>query len=314
MILFANNDIDSKYLSNRMKFTPKVRHEIRKRLRILLTEKLGEFESLIFSDYPVNIETLGSLVGIEFREEELKGDYSAELRLNPSDKFKFLALINTIIDNNHHKRFSKFHETSHVLLELFENNHIAHRTPLSFQDNIYQYKNSTEIICDIAASEMLFYYPAFKKELENISLIKNSVWTFIRELSIKFDASLEATARNFVENYKHKAFFLVITENYRKSELSQVNPDQMKLPWSVECSPKPKPRIAYAVSNRFIDFDIPKNKSFSDDSFIYDSFYNGNVLQNEVNIELFDWSKAKGEFLIGTLPQNQRALCIGIEI
>jgi len=119
MTLLQDKIISDKYFKPNVKFTPAVRTEIRQEIRRIIRDKFGDLTNVIFGSYPTKIEMISSYLSINFEEQDLGQEISAELKRDTSGKFAFLALINNSKLNEHHKRFSKFHEVSHVLLNLF---------------------------------------------------------------------------------------------------------------------------------------------------------------------------------------------------
>ncbi|MEW5820834.1 MAG: hypothetical protein AB1782_11645, partial [Cyanobacteriota bacterium] len=100
--------IESNYRLNAAK-----RLQLRVAIRKIIRQKLLEYESFVFNEAPFDPDVVGNILSIEFQEASLEEDISAELKPHPDKTFKYLAIINSDIDNEQHKRFSKFHEISH---------------------------------------------------------------------------------------------------------------------------------------------------------------------------------------------------------
>lgn len=298
------------YLSKGYPLKARDRLEIRKEIRKFVEERFKKYKSVIFEKPPIDADVIGSILGVKFKEGELDKDISAELRFSPEKGFHYLAIINSLIDNEHHKRFSKFHECSHVMMNLFDNDGRAFRTPMNNQNSTFFSKDPREVICDITASEMLFYYPLFSEELSSFTP-DNECCDRIEKIAECFNASLEATTRTLVENYPQKAFMLVIKENYRKEELSIINNQEKMSSLKENEKPVPKPRIAYAVVNDKVNFYIHKNKSFAEDTIVHRCFYNNCKETDIIDLSSFGWGE--GKFVVSVIPEEDRCFCVGIE-
>lgn len=104
---------------------------------------------------------------------------------------------------------------------------------------------------------------------------------------------------------------LVIKENFRKEELSIINNQEKMSSLKEYEKPVPKPRIAYAVLNDKVNFYIPRNKSFSEDTIVHRCFYN-NCKETDV-IDLSSYSLGEGIFVVSVIPEDDRCFCVGIE-
>ena len=276
---------------------------LREAIRKIIRLRLMEYESFVFNQTPFDPDLVGNIMGIQFTEGELDTDISAEIKPHPDKTFKFLAIINSLIDNDQHKRFSKFHEISHVMHNIFDEGFVAFRTPKSTHNSTFFSKDPREIVCDITASELLFYYPVFKDDIENFNT-DQPVSKQITSLCFKYNSSIEATARTLIENYPHKAFMMVIKEGYRKPE-----EDKMKVDESFK--PQPKPRIQYVIINDKIKFYIPRNKSFSEDTIIHRCLKN-NAIENDT-VDLSYYECGDGIYNCCVLPEDDRCFFIGFD-
>jgi Zn-dependent peptidase ImmA (M78 family) len=295
-----------KYLTEPMKLTPSLRMDLRLEIRNLINTHFQDMESILFKEPPVNPDLIGNILGIEFQEKPLEPDTSALLKFHQDKGYTYLAYINSNIDNDQHKRFSKLHECAHVLLNLFEEEGIAFRTPISNQNSSYFSKHPREVLCDIAASEMLFFYRLFEHQTSGFKKGEDFCEELLR-LTQTFNASVEATVRTFVENYPEEAFMLVIKEGYTKAEQ-----DAMKQPLSfMKKAPVAKPRIAYAVVNDHFNHFIVRNKSFGPGSPVHDAFYNrANAC---VIYDLPELNINDGDYYVSLIPEDDRLYCTALK-
>lgn len=302
-----------KFLLEKFKLDAKDKLQLRLEIRNFIehyfkeNETCKNFTDLIFKATPINPDLVGSLLRIEFKEGALNESCSAKLAYNEKKGFDYLVIVNTLIDDKHHKRFSKFHECSHVLFKLFEKDCCEHRSPMSIQPGYTFYKEPKETVCDIAASEMLFYYPLFKDDLETIDVNKD-LCKQILDIASKYEASLEATIRMVVENLPRRAFMLAVQENYRADEQKLINDKEL----APELLPVPKPRISYSIINPQIEFTIKKNKSFNENTTVYKSYY-----EKSHGCEIIDVSTISmgaGTYKLASFFEFDKVVCLGIEM
>lgn len=282
---------------------PKERLSLREEIRRIIHEKLSAYEGLVFNEPPFNPDLIGNILGIEFKESPLDDNISAELQLHPANTYKFLALINSLIDNDQHKRFSKFHEISHVLHNLFDEDYRAFRSSTIKPGSTFILKDPKEIVCDITSSEILFYNKTF---IESVKTFQKDecISEQILNLSTKFNASIEATSRTLIESYPEPAFLMIVKEGYTKDEEFQIKANRAS-------RLTPKPRILYAIVNDKIEFYIPKNKSFSEGTIVYKSLYN-NSTEDSI-VDLSNYKCGQGIYNTCVIPEYDRCLFIGFE-
>lgn len=302
----TETDVIKEFIEQNYRLSPSHRLVLRKAVRKIVRQQMFDYENFVFGQAPFDPDVVGNIFGIEFKEAPLGENISAELKPHPESTFKFLAIINSDIDNDQHKRFSKFHEISHVMHNIFDEDLQAFRTPKHSYSQAYLFKDPREIICDITASEMLFYYSVFRQELDALNM-KQRLSEQVLKICNKYNASIEATSRTLVENYPCKAFMMMVKKGLRREEeeLLKNNPQLV-------CFKKPveKPRIQYAIINQHIKFYIPRNKSFEENTIVSRALCNCSNEDDIVN--LGNLGCGEGVYSACVLPEDDRCFFVGL--
>lgn len=188
--------------------------------------KAGEVEP------PVDVELLASLCGI----------VNIELRsIGPSGMLvkKKRGWVASVLasEGQERQRFTILHEGGHTFLPGFERaTHHRCKGPLTRE----------EILCDIAAAEMLFPRTHFTADLEEAGFGMRGV----EELSGDYEASIQATARRSVDLSPVPTILLVLSERHKPAERgSELTCEpRLRLDWAHHTGDWPYPKRHKSVS------------------------------------------------------------------
>lgn len=146
-------------------------------------------------------------------------------------------------DNRRRQRFSALHEVGHTFLPGF-NLQVQYRCDTDRASA----RDPDEVLCDAAASELLFPRRYFTLEMGGL----NFGIMAVQELADKYDASLEATARRYVDLWPEPAMLVVLEK--------AIKPIERQRP---QAEPKLRVQYAYAVGRWPF---VPRHKSVREGS------------------------------------------------
>jgi hypothetical protein len=189
---------------------------------------------------PIPVEMIASLRGIVAIEEAPQP--WAGMIVRRGNNF---AVTLRSGDGNRRQRFTICHEAGHTLFPGFADG-VEHRCNGQ--------RTRTEVLCDVAASELLLPRRDFVPDLLNSTFDLNGV----EDLAGEYEASLEATALRTVNLWPEPAMLLVFSQRHKPSEEGREH----------LCAPKL--RVDYAYTQGSWPF-VPRHKSVDDDSPIADA-------------------------------------------
>lgn len=218
-------------------------------------EVLASFRDIKKIDWNANIQEAGMLCPI-------KGG-GAEIYLRKSDSLK-------------RKNFTCCHEISHTF---FPDYQLKPQKRIDQETGEYQSENSTEFLCDLSASELLMpsflFYPEMNLNGFSIQALKN--------LSDRFQASIEATAMKMVKNNINKTAFVIWEKKYKPSQESIKK--QLSLPSLEEFRPEEELRVKYGFGFEGLGF-IPMDKSIDEDGgLVLAAFKSGKLKTGKESID-----------------------------
>lgn len=165
-------------------------------------------------------------------------------------------------DTPRRQRFTAFHEVGHTFLPGFS---VGTQYRCDPAPGLAR-RSPDEVLCDVAASELLFPRSIFVDDLEALPFGLDSV----QSLAERYEGSLEATARRFVDLWPEPALLVVLELRTKPSERG--DPDA-----------EPRLRVAYAHGKGSWPF-IPRYKSVGDGSLLARALY-GEVVQGPSNLD-----------------------------
>jgi Zn-dependent peptidase ImmA (M78 family) len=264
-------------------------------IRGLAREVLDTFLSTFPDDGPsVNVEALASFRSIKLVPEPPSFSEDAELVPNADGRVRMRVNRDRPVTR---QRFSIGHEVGHTLFPGYETQ-VHCRKPRT--RDWHDPSDILEYLCDVASSEFLLPLERFQEDLD---VDKMSAERLLL-LAGRYKASPEATVRRFIEltdvpaaavffRWKHKP-----ADGIRKSV-----PGKRKLPGIISRQPERKLRVEYSVCNAAFDsfhYHIPKHKSVSDESVIYQAAIAGSCM--DADREHLDLGAFSGWFQIHALP------------
>jgi IrrE N-terminal-like domain len=245
---------------------------------------------------PVNLEVLASLRGIS-RSEELPL-HSPDAELVPDGTGGVTMRVNPDRPDTR-QRFSVAHEISHTFFPDYTTK------PWCRTDARYRDRNDAddylELLCDIAAAELLFPQPWFSRDA---ALVADA--TGLARLATTYHASREATMRRYAETslesvaavfltWKLKPTLKAIVGRKDQGNLFGVTPEE-------EVQDALRLRIEYtAMSESFKagGYFLPKDKSVGNDGPIYRAASTGTPADDECFLDL---GQAAGTYRVWAMP------------
>lgn len=176
---------------------------------------------------------------------------------------QFLIFVN----QDHPRRrqsFSACHELAHLLMPNYDP---FHGRRVDWDMMRWNEEAEEELLCDVAAAEMLLPRRVFKPRLRACGICIEA----LRELSEEFDSSLEATALGIVRADLDDVAVVVWEPGYNKKDaISAATPSLFGAEDGEHCAPVEKRfRVKFGFGGGAMhDIFFPKNKSVPNDSLI----------------------------------------------
>jgi len=178
---------------------------------------------------PVSVERLASVRGIlQVREMELP--YAGLLTPEASGR---LAVHIRRGDGRDRQRFTICHETGHTLFPGFsEKRSFRCKGPRTW----------LERMCDVAAAEFLMPYDHFVRDLPEAGGLRLDA---IEELSGRYQASIEATARRAIDLSADSAMMIVLSKRHKPTEAGREDelPAKLRVDYSYRPNAKTFPYV-----------------------------------------------------------------------
>jgi Zn-dependent peptidase ImmA (M78 family) len=221
----------------------------------------------------------------------------------PPDKDGILAenkiAINTLIQNEERKQFTKFHEITHYLIE--QDGEIISILHDANWNQEHGYDFSLERFCNIGAAEFLMPREEFRRVYSNKGF---QVGTII-EASRYFGSSKIATAIQLAKVATHSCIIAVC--EYGLLPADQVN-QQAHLFFDGEVLPESKLHVVYAASSPSTKYQLARYTVIPEDHPIYDAYFKEMEIDEESYIPFR--SGKKMPCCLEALPHSNRIYAI----
>jgi hypothetical protein len=245
---------------------------------------------------PINVEALASLRGVS-RSEELPL-HSPDAELVPNGTGGVTMRVNPDRPDTR-QRFSMAHEISHTFFPDYTTKRWC-RTDARYRDRTDP-DDYLEMLCDIAAAELLFPRPWFSADAATVADASGLV-----RLAMTYHASREATIRRYAETCSESVAAVFLTWKLKPTQKATVGrKDQGNLfgitPEEEVCEAL-RLRIEYTAVSAAFKADghfLPKDKSVENDGPIYRAASTGNPAEGEY---FLDFGQAAGAYRVWAVP------------
>jgi hypothetical protein len=245
---------------------------------------------------PISVEVLASLKGIT-RSEELP-IHSPDAELVPDGAGGVTMRVNPDRPNTR-QRFSVAHEISHTFFPDYTTKAWC-RTDARYRDR-NDPDDYLEMLCDIAASEMLFPQPWFTADAAAVADADGLV-----RLATTYQASREATMRRYAETSTESVAAVFFSWKLKPTQKSTVGRKDQGNLFGVtpeeEVQGALRLRIEYTVMSDSFKAEghfLPKDKSVDNDGPIYRAASIGSPAEEECFLDL---GQAAGTYRVWALP------------
>ena len=177
---------------------------------------------------PVHLGMLVSLLGIDGVVEDPDLAEAGCLICDCCGRFEIRVRGG---DSPRRRRFTICHECSHTFFP-------GYATEVQFRCTPQQYRRQKldlEMLCDVAASELLLPHVSFLPD----ALESSFGFDGLGELSDRYNASLEATGHRLVSVWNEPAAFLVLSERQSPRQVGSSAPPKLRLDYAHPEGPWP---------------------------------------------------------------------------
>lgn len=245
---------------------------------------------------PINVDVLASLRGIR-RSEELPL-HSPDAELVPDGSGGVTMRVNPDRPDTR-KRFSVAHEISHTFFPDYTTKPWC-RTDARYRDRTDP-DDYLEMLCDIAAAELLFPEPWFSEDAAAVSDASGLV-----DLVTTYHASREATTRRYAETSQDSVAAVFLTWKLKPTQKAIVGRKDQGNLFGVtpeeEVRDALRLRIEYTAmseGSRAEGHFLPKDKSVENDGPIYLAASTGIPAEGECFLDL---GQAAGTYRVRAIP------------
>jgi len=245
---------------------------------------------------PINLEVLASLRGISRSEEPPL--HSPDAELVPDGAGRVTMRVNPDRPDTR-QRFSVAHEISHTFFPDYTTKAWC-RTDSRYRDRTDP-DDYLEMLCDIAAAELLFPQPWFSQDAAAVADASG-----LAQLATTYHASREATTRRYVETSTESIAAVFFTWKLKPTQKSTVGRKDQRNLFGVtpeqEARDALRLRIEYTVMSEAFKAEgrfLPKDKSVENDGPIYRAASTGYPAEDECFLDL---GQAAGTYRVWALP------------
>lgn len=231
-------------------------------IRNLVREKLVDARNSGWNGPPFDPQILASIMGIRCKKSE-KLAFSHDAELHTIDDGNLVIIYNPRKPKTR-QNFSIAHEIAHTFFPKYEDNYKARHKIGQFD-----IENEVEFLCDLAASEIIMPTPEFDLDLKNIGISLKS----LKELSKRYEVSLEATAIRMVRTDLNCCALMILSYSHKPTEVNEIENASIQQnlfddhPW---VPPPKKLRVQYFFRAKHFSSYIPKHKSIEESSPIFE--------------------------------------------
>ena len=260
-----------------------ISHDPEKIIRSLVQSKLAQArQSRVYKwcGPPFNPQTLASIMGIPCEESE-KLFHSEDAELHPAKDGGLIIRYNPDKPKTR-RNFSIAHEIVHAFFPEYQDRYKARHKAGKFDPD-----NEVEFLCDLGASEIIMPTPDFDLDVESMGVSLKS----LRELSRRYEASLEATAIRMIRTDLYPCTLIVLDYSHKPTEKNEIEKSKYQqnlfddYPWE---PPPMKLRVQYYVWSKHFSPYILMHKSIDESSPLYQVSvtqepFQGNTILNFTN-------------------------------
>ncbi len=265
-------------------------------VRVKARSIVEQYHGLLGEAPPFNLQALASVRGLRWSDDAPR--YSADSEIAPEADGSVILRVNKerpLV----RQRFSIGHEIGHTLFPDYD---LAVRCRKANSHAWATEDDLLEMLCDVAASEILFPSPWFNTEIESNPLTGE----FLAGLATQYQASREATCRKLVECHPDSLAAVFLSWKLKPTEKRLVKQNQNQLPMFADLpfeAPLPMLRVDYAVLNDAFEArcgtHVPKDKSVPSEGVIYAASLSQTVQEGACRIDL---GTIRGQFAVVALP------------
>ncbi len=214
-------------------------------------------------------------------------------KAGPTDRDRFIAVVDCRGDKQSRRYFSRWHEIAHMLT-------LYDQLALPFHRSQGD-GSPTERLMDMIAGEIGFYAPLFQPALDDALAGKNRVsFETVDSLQAKFapTASFQSTLFACLNRSKLAAAYLETGLGYKKAEQQLISSGQLLLGTSNR--PEAKLRVLDCSSNdaaRAKRLRFHQNMEVPRESVVFRDFYGSNFAKRATRENLNTWSHSDGRNL-----------------
>ena len=247
-------------------------------IRSLLRNRLSEARNSGWRGPAFDPRYLASVMGIRC-EESRELTFSEDAELHPTQDGRLVIRYNPDKPKTR-QNFSIAHEISHTFFPGYQNQYKARHKVGRFDSS-----SEVEFLCDLGASEIIMPPPEFDSDVRQLGISLKS----LKELSIRYEASREATAIRMIRTDLCSCALLVLDYNYRPAELPEIENKDIQQPLIGDSSwwlPFKKLRVEYFVSSKRFSKFIPKHISIDESCPLYDVSVTKDEFRGNICLEL----------------------------
>lgn len=245
---------------------------------------------------PISVDVLASMRGIS-RSDEMPL-HSPDAELMPDGRGGVTMRVNPDRPDTR-LRFSVAHEISHTFFPDYTTKTWC-RTDARYRDRTNP-DDFLEMLCDIAAAELLFPQPWFSTDASAVTSARGLAY-----LAATYRASREATFRRYAETSPIAAAAVFFTWKLKPTQHGTIGREDQGNLFGItpaeEISDALRLRIEYSVASPTFFADghfLPKDKSVESDGPIYEAAATGRPSDGECHLDL---GQASGTYRIWAVP------------
>ena len=247
-------------------------------IRNIVKEKLTDARNSGWNGPPFNPQSLASIMGIPC-EKSQKLFHSEDAELHPTEDGGLVIRYNPDKPKTR-QNFSIAHEIIHTFFPEYGNQYKARHKIGQFNP-----ESEVEFLCDLGASEIIMPTPEFDLDVKNIDISLES----LRELSICYETSLEATAIRMIRMNLVPCALMVLDHSYSPTERSKIE-EAKSQPELFHDSPRKSPlmklRVQYSFHAKHFSDYIPKHKSIDKFCPLYEVSMTREPFQGDITLNL----------------------------
>lgn len=265
-------------------------------VRIKARAVVEDFTSTFCESPPFDVKAIASLRGLHLSDDDPR--FSSDSEIAPEDDGRVVLRVNSAQPETR-QRFSICHEIGHTL---FPDYQLSVRCRKATNRAFADPNDLLEILCDTAASELMFPTPWFAERVAGMELSAGAV----ADLTKRYLGSREATVRRLVELHELPLAAVFISWKLKPTEIRAMKRDRNAKPLFEEIPiglPSPMLRVDYAILNDSFKVSytdhLPKDKSVPSNGPVFEASVSQQPRDGVVDLDL---GTLLGRFAVHALP------------